>query len=452
LPARDSQARNDSQWRQGMYKSRAWSIAGTGFIAIFAACGAGSSAPGSTSSGTGLASCLGTITVATDLPLTGGDATDGPPVEEAAHLAVTQANANKTLGGCTLRYESKNDATVAENGNNPAQGAANIAALAADTSVVGVVGPFDPDVAEAEIPVASKAHLPLISPSNTNPGLTQPGSYPSIDTSALYAGGVHSYFRTIPTDTGQGQILAYVAYHELRAKDAYVFDDQETYGQGLASFFTTDFAKYGGTVVGSASLPGSTTNFSQQLADAKSKGAQVIFFGGTSSNGCGLLRSQMPAAGLSRIPELGGDGCQDAEFITDAGSAAPGSEVTSAPDISKLASSAQFYKDFRATYHEDATESPYTPYSYDAMNALIRAIKSTLEASGGQPPSDSQTFRDDVIAQLHQISYQGATGTITFDANGDTTNIEFSLNVISGGTWTAKENLVLRDGTVFKAS
>ena len=434
-----------------MQRSRAWSIAGIGFMAVFAACGT-SSTSGSGNTGAGLAGCNGTITVATDLPLTGGDATDGPPVEKGAHLAVTQANANKTLGGCTLKYVSKDDSSVAKNGHDPAQGAANITTLAADTSVVGVVGPFNSSVALAEIPVASKAHLPLISPSNTNPGLTQAGSYPSIDTNSLYAGGVHSYFRTIATDTSQGQILAYVAYNEIKAKNAYVFDDQEAYGQGLASFFKTDFTKYGGTVVGTASLPGSTTDFSQQLADAKSKGAQVIFFGGTSGNGCGLLRSQMPAAGLSAIPLLGGDGCQDTKFITDAGSAAPGSEVTSAPDVSKLASAAQFYKDFKAAYNEDGTESPYTAYGFDAMNSLIQAIKATLEANGGQPPSDSQTFRDDVIAQLHKISYPGATGTITYDSNGDTLNIEFSLYSISSGAWAAKESLVVKNGSVSKVS
>lgn len=407
-------------------------------IAALSACGTSSTSSSSSGSGNSgnLASCQGSITVATDLPLTGGDATDGPPVEKAAHLAVTQANANKTLGGCTLKYVSKDDATVLKNGHDPAQGAANLTALSSDTSVVGVVGPFNSSVAVAEIPVASQNHLALISPSNTNPGLTQAGTNPDVNTTSLYP-GPHTYFRTIGTDITQGQILSYVATTELKATKAYAIDDQETYGKGLSTFFQKYFQQDGGTIVGSASLPGTTKQFQTQIADAQSKGAQVIFFGGTSGNGCGVLRSQMPAS----LPLLGGDGCQDDKFITDAGSNANGSEVTSAPDASKLPTATKFYSDFQSAYNEPGTESPYTPYGFDAMNALIQAIKSVLVANGGQPPSDSQTFRDDVVQQLHSINYSGATGTVAFDQNGDTTHAGFSLYTISGTAWSPKELL-----------
>jgi branched-chain amino acid transport system substrate-binding protein len=405
-------------------------------IAALSACGTSSGPSASGSGGGSLASCQGTISVATDLPLTGGDATDGPPVEKAAHLAVTQANANKALGGCTLKYTSKDDATVLKNGHDPAQGAANITALSSDQSVVGVVGPFNSNVAVAEIPVASQNHLALISPSNTNPGLTQTGTNPDVNTASLYP-GPHTYFRTIGTDITQGEILSYVATNELKYTKAYVIDDQETYGRGLATFFKKYFAQDGGTVVGTASLPGATKQFQTQISDAQSKGAQVIFFGGTSGNGCGVIRSQMPAS----VPLLGGDGCQDDKFITDASSNAAGSEVTSAPDASKLPTATTFYTDFKSTYNEDGTESPYTPYGFDSMNALIAAIKAVLLANGGQPPSDAQTFRDDVVQQLHSLNYSGATGTLAFDKNGDPTHPGFSLYTISGSKWAPKELL-----------
>lgn len=409
---------------------------GAATLVVVSACGT-STATSSSGGGAGaLASCRGTITVATDLPLTGGDSTDGPPVQKAAQLAFEQANANDVLGGCKLKYVSKDDATVLKNGHDPAQGAANLTALSSDQSVVGVVGPFNSNVAVAEIPVASQNHLALISPSNTNPGLTQAGSNPDVNTNSLYP-GPHTYFRTIGTDITQGEILAYVATKELNATKVYAIDDQETYGKGLSTDFQKYFAQDGGTIVGNSSLPGSTKQFQTQIADAQSKGAQAIFFGGTSGNGCGILRSQMPAT----LPELGGDGCQDDKFITDAGSNALGAEVTSAPDASKLASATQFYSDFKARWNEDATESPYTPYGFDAMNILIQAIKATLVANGGQPPSDSTTFRDDVVAQLHQVSYKGAVGTTSFDNNGDTTNPAFSLYVISANKWSAKELL-----------
>jgi branched-chain amino acid transport system substrate-binding protein len=411
-------------------------------IAALSACGTTTTTSSSSGGGGGnLSSCQGTITVATDLPLTGGDATDGPPVEKAAHLAVTQANANKVLGGCTLKYVSKDDATVLKNGHDPAQGAANITALSSDQSVVGVVGPFNSSVAVAEIPVASQNHLAMISPANTNPGLTQAGTNPDVNTTSLYP-GPHTYFRTIGTDITQGQILAYVASKELNFTKAYAIDDQETYGTGLSNFFQKYFAQDGGTIVGTASLPGTTKDFHTQVADAQSKGAQVIFFGGTSGNGCGILRSQMPAS----LPELGGDGCQDDKFITDASSNALGAQVTSAPDASKLPTATKFYSDFKSTYNEDGTESPYTPYGFDCMNAIIQAIQAVLVANNGQPPSDSQTFRDAVVTQLHQISYSGAGGTVAFDQNGDATHKDFSLYVINGTKWSPKE-LLTADST-----
>ena len=414
---------------------------GVAGIAALAACGTSNSTSSSSGGSGNLSSCHGTITVATDLPLTGGDSTDGPPVQQAAQLAVEQANSKKTLGGCTLKYESKDDATVAANGHDPVQGKANITALASDPTLMGVVGPFNSGVAVAEIPVASQNHLALISPSNTNPGLTQVGANPAIDTNSLYP-GPHTYFRTIATDTNQAEILAYVATKELNATKAYAIDDQQTYGRGLRLLFEKYFQQDGGTIVdpGANSLPGTTHDFSTQVSDAQSKGAQVIFFGGTSGTGCGVLRSQMPAS----LPELGGDGCQDGKFLTDAGSHANGAEATSAPDVSKVASSAQFNSDFKNRYGADPyANSPYTPYGYDAMNILIQAIKRVLVANGNQPPSDSQTFRDDVVAQLRQTSYDGAVGHTSFDQNGDTTNTGFTLYQVSGGAWTAKEKLIV---------
>jgi branched-chain amino acid transport system substrate-binding protein len=416
-------------------------LIGVAGIAALAACGTANNTTTSSGGSGNLASCSGTITVATDLPLTGGDSTDGPPVEQAAHLAAEQANTNKTLGGCTLKYVSKDDATVAANGHDPVQGKANLTALASDPTVVGVVGPFNSGVAVAEIPVASQNHLAMISPSNTNPGLTQVGTNPAIDTASLYP-GPHTYFRTIATDTNQAEILAYVATTELKATKAYAIDDQQTYGHGLRLLFEKYFTAAGGTILdpGANSLPGTTKDFSQEVSDAGSKGAQLIFFGGTSGTGCGILRSQMPAS----LPELGGDGCQDGKFLTDASANANGAEATSAPDVSKVATSQQFNTDYKTRFGADAyVNSPYTPYGYDAMNILIQAIKAVLVANGGQPPADSNTFRDAVVTQLRKVQYSGAVGQTSFDQNGDTTNTGFTLYQVSGGAWTAKEKLVV---------
>jgi branched-chain amino acid transport system substrate-binding protein len=425
------------------------SIGTVAALGVLAACGTSSTPTSSSGGATGIAGCHGTITVATDLPLTGGDATDGPFPQLAAELAVNQAIAHKLLGGCTLKYVSKDDSTVLKNGHDPAQGAANITALASDATVMGVVGPFNSSVALAEIPVASTNHLAIISPSNTNPCLTAVVPVCSdptinINTASLYT-GPHTYFRVIASDVQQSEIDAYIAFKVIPATKVYVFDDQEAYGRGLALLFKKYYTADGGTVVGSASLPGNTTTFSTQISLAKSEGAQAIFFGGTTGNGCGLVRRDMGSAGFN-VPLLGGDGCQDTKFISDANSGAntseaEGSYATSAPDVTKLASSATFFSQYAAAYsskpapYNDGTKEPYTAYGYDAMNILLQAIHAVLVANGGQPLSSPQAFRDAVVAQLHNTSYDGALGHTTFDANGDTTNTGFTLYKVTSGNW-----------------
>ena len=76
----------------------------------------------------------------------------------------------------------------------------------------------------------------------------------------------------------------------------YIFDDQETYGAGLATLFKQFYAANGGTVVGTASLPGTTTDFKTQMNDAKSKGADIVMFGGLTSTGAGCARRDMIAS------------------------------------------------------------------------------------------------------------------------------------------------------------
>jgi branched-chain amino acid transport system substrate-binding protein len=426
-----------------------FSIATIAALGALAACGTSSTPTSSSSGPSGIAGCKGTITVATDLPLTGGDVTDGPYVQLAAKLAVTQATASKLLGGCTLKYISKDDSTIVKGGHDPAQGAANITALASDATVMGVIGPFNSSVALAEIPVASQSGLALISPSNTNPCLTVVVAVCSdptikINTASLYTSG-HTYFRVIASDVQQGAIDAYVAAKVLKATKTYVFDDQEAYGRGIALLFTKDYTADGGTIAGSASLPGTTKTFATQISLAKSEGAQLVYFGGTSGNGCGLVRRDMGTAGFN-VPLLGGDGCQNQLFITQANSGSKPSEAeggyaTSAPDVTKLSSSAKFYSDYAAAYASvggklaNAMNEPYTAYGYDAMNILLQAIRAVLVQNGGQPPASSTTFRSDVVAALHTTNYSGAVGQTSFDANGDTTNTGFTLYKVESGAW-----------------
>jgi branched-chain amino acid transport system substrate-binding protein len=402
-----------------------------------AACGTSSTSSSGQASG-----CTGTVTVATELPVSGNDASDGVPTQNGAVLAVDQANANHTLNGCTLTVISKDDTSAATGAHDPTQGASNMTALTGNQAVVGVVGAFNSNVCEAEQTIANDADLVMISPSCTNPGLTIPGSSSSIDTSSLRPTGKITFFRVCTTDIGQGAGLAQVATKTLKDTKAYVFDDQETYGQGLAATFKTDFVADGGTVVGTASLPGSTTDFTSELTQAKSDGATLIFFGGTSSNGGGIIRKQMGDIGLGSVDFLGGDGIQDTQFFTEAGTAGDGAYSTvAAPNPADLSSATAFVSAYKAKF--GSAPGAYSANAYDAMNIIIQAIKKAIQSNGGKLPTSPSTFREAVRANVASIHYSGAIGATSFDSNGDTTNKLLTLWKGSGGQWTYVSTLTV---------
>jgi branched-chain amino acid transport system substrate-binding protein len=410
-------------------------ILGVVSLAVLAGCGTSNNTNNTTGGGGGgLSACSGSVSVASDLPVSGSDASDGKPTENGARLAVTQATNNKLLGGCSINFVAKDDASVALGKHDPQQGAQNITELAGDQSVLGVVGPFNSNVALAELPIANKANLVQISPSNTNPGLTIVGSNPDINTASLKPTGTTTYYRVCTTDIGQGKADAQEAAQTLGLKKVYVFDDQETYGKGLADQFTKFYTAAGGTVVKRVSLPGDTKIFNVQITEIKNLGADGVFFGGTSSNGGGIIKKAMADANLTSVKYIGGDGIVDNEFFTEAGASAEGAYGSvAAPDPTKLDSAKQFVTDYTAAY--GSAPGAYSANAYDAMNILLQAIKTAITDNGGKLPTSATAFRESVRKNVGAINYSGAIGTTTFDANGDTSNVLLTIFVAQGGKW-----------------
>ena len=421
-----------------MHHHRLIPLAGVAALLAMSACGTTTTS----TNGNATANCTGVIHVASDLPVSGNDASDGKPTENGARLAVEQANSKKTFGGCTVQFDAKDDASVALGKHDPNLGAQNIAALVGDASIVGVVGPFNSSVAKTELPIANNAGLTMVSPSNTNPGLTIVGSNPDIDTTTLrpHMDKVN-YFRVCTTDIGQGKGLADTAFNKLKLKKAFVIDDAETYGVGLAKEFSADFKKDGGTVADSVSLPGSTKDFKDTLNKAKGDGVDVVFFGGTSSNGGGIVRKQMADVGLTAA-FMGGDGIVDDEFFTESGAAGNGAYGTvAAPAPDQLSSAKQFVTDYKAKFSSDPT--PYSANGYDAMNIILAAAKKAIDDNGGALPGDPKAFREAVRVNMTKTDFTGAIGHTTFDKNGDTTNVLLTLEKGVGGKWAFDSSISL---------
>src|SRR2546421_7144032 len=285
-------------------------------LAILVACGSGTTGSGGGATPTASGSAI--IKVATDLPVSGKDESSGKPAEDGAHLAVNQANANHTIPGITLQFVPKDD--VGPSGtHDPTAGAANVTSLVSDALVAGIVGPFNSSVAKAEMPISNQAPIAQISPANTNPCLTK-------DTDASGCSGKNnllptlrptnkvSYFRVATTDDHQGPAGADYLFKQ-GAKKAYVIDDAETYGIGIANTFVGEWKKLGGTVLGHSSEPGTTTSFVSLLTQVASMHPDAIYFGGVDSTGGTLIRQQMlQVPALKSLPYAGGDGIVTPSF------------------------------------------------------------------------------------------------------------------------------------------
>src|SRR6266851_3293529 len=279
-------------------------------LAILTACGAGTStgSGGSTPSSGPIV-----LKIATDLPVSGADESSGKPAEDGAHLAVNQANANHTIPGYTLVFDPQDD--VGPSGiHDPAVGARNVTSLISDALVAGIVGPFNSSVAKAEMPITNQAPLAQISPANTNPCLTKDTAASGCSGSSnllptLRPTGKVSYFRIATTDDHQGPAGADYLYKTLGLKKAYVIDDAETYGIGIANSFTDEWKTDGGTVLGRSSEPATTTSYVSLLTQIATTHPDVIYFGGLDSTGGILIRQQMlQVPTLKNTPMGGGDG------------------------------------------------------------------------------------------------------------------------------------------------
>jgi branched-chain amino acid transport system substrate-binding protein len=363
------------------------------------------------------ASAATTLKIGIDLPTSGADATQGIPTRNGAVLAIEEANAKGLPGGNKLEADSLDDAV--QGVHDPAQGAQNIKTFIADPTVLGVVGPFNSNVAKAEIPLTNDAGLAQISPSNTNTGLTKGDDAKTLRSSHP---DTIAYFRVCTTDDRQGAAGAEFA-RKLGFKKVFVIDDNETYGKGLADVFEADFAKLGGTVLGHEHITKNQQDFKALLTKVHSLGPDAIFFGGTTASGGGLVRKQMPDVGLGSVAYIGGDGISDAEFIKQTGSAADNSYYTvAAPETSKLASAKVFIAAYKKRYGSEP--GPYSANAYAAAQIIIAAI-----VKSGANPTRADVLKN--VAATTNIDTP--IGTIGFDKNGDTTAPILSFYAIRSG-------------------
>jgi branched-chain amino acid transport system substrate-binding protein len=372
-----------------------------------------------------------TISIGADLPLTGAEGAAGLSTLNGARFFV---HSHPTLDGFNIAVDARDDPFSAT--RDTTRAVSNVQALIAQPTVLAVIGPFDANVARAQIPIANRAHLALVSPGTSSRCLTKVPFLPSAlnparteisckmaglpTPSELRPAGVNNFFRLSTTDDLQGPAAADYAWKQLHLQRVAVLTDREAYGQALADGFIATFNRFGGTVVARQDIdltkPLDAGSF---LRGAKTDGAHGVYFGGTSSNHACTLLTQIAGVLGPDAPLLGGDGIAlDPSCIADAGASATSIYATvPAADAERIDSARAVITAFKAAYGRPEDFGPYTVAAYDATAIIYDALDRAIKAAGGTMPA-----RDSVVAELAATTaFSGATGKFGFDPQGDTT-------------------------------
>ncbi|GAA1983071.1 branched-chain amino acid ABC transporter substrate-binding protein [Kitasatospora viridis] len=390
------------------------SVALTGALTVTACGSRGGSSGGSSSSGDL------TVTIGVDAPLSGQNSATGLGIQYGVQIAVDDANKNNTVPGVKFKVKALDDQA------QPGIGQQNATALVGDSSVLGVIGPLNSGVAQSMQQVFQTADLVEISPSNTNPALTQGPNWASGNKVRPFK----TYFRTATTDALQGAFAAQYAYDTAGKRKAFVVDDKQDYGAGLASIFQSSFTKDGGSIAGTDHVNTGDKDFSTLVTKIKNSGADMLYYGGQYDE-AQLITKQLKDAGAN-IPLMGGDGIYSATYITTAGTEAEGDLATSVGiPVDTLPSAQDFVAKYKAAKYP-GDYGTYGGYSYDAALAIIKSIGKSMGSGGKTLPTRAQ-----VVTGVQNADFDGIAGHVSFDQYGDTTDKQLTVYQVKSGKWVS---------------
>ena len=378
-------------------------------------CGSRSSDSGTSSdSGSNKVAKIGVIA-----PLSGDLAALGKGIQNSVDLAIKQANESKAIPGWTLEISAQDDEAKPDVGKNAAT------KLASDKDVVGVVGTLNSSVAQSVQPVLAAADITQVSPANTNPSLTQGADFATAP-KRTYA----TYFRTCTTDSIQGPFAAQYLFNTAGIKEVATVHDKKTYGQGLVEAFTKEFEKLGGKVVAAETINPDDDKYDAVISKIKPANPAAVYYDGEYPQGAPFSQ-QMKAAGLN-VPLMGGDGLYSGKYMELAGATADGDLATSvgAP-TDTLASAKEFVDAYGKGGYADPYEA-YGAYAYDAANAIIEALKTSLKDA-----KSAEEARKATVEAMSKVKFSGVTGDVAFDEYGDTTSRVLTVYGVKGGKWEA---------------
>jgi branched-chain amino acid transport system substrate-binding protein len=345
------------------------------------------------------------VTLGITLPLTGADADDAAFIKNGFMTAIEEANAKGGVAGYKINVVVYDSGTATAGQYDPAQAATNTKKLVADPTVVANLGPEMSGEGKAMTPILSEADLATITPSSTNPDITNPAM-----AAQFKPKGKAIYFRTVTTDAFQGPNMANFYALNLKVKSIFVLDDSGAYGVGIADSFQKQAEKIGIKVLGRDQVNPKEADYTTILTKIKALKPDALYYGGVAQAGVKLAKQAYDI-----IPDMikgGGDGIQGGSFLKGGGfPAVEGWYSTNAgPHLVEDAAAQDFVKKYQSTYK--TVPDDYSITAYDGALVVLDAIK-RVAASG------KEVNRSNVRDAMQTSNLTTLQGVVSFDENGD---------------------------------
>lgn len=269
--------------------------------------------------------------------------------------------------------------------------------------VIAIIGDLCSGSTLAAVPLAAEAKIPVVSATSTNPALTNAGPY---------------FSRTIPSDSFASEFTADLLYKKTKITKLAIIHSDDTYGVGLNDAVSAAFKALGGTVVATESFKNEATDLAGQVARIQAAKPEALYLVTSSSVSWVALMQKMKDVGLS-IPVYSAESLKDLTFIKDAGALAEGLYIIAVSEGSDA-----YIEKYQGAYATDP--GLYSAQAYDAARVVVEALN-TGAAAG-----------EDMRAAIRKVTFDGASGTIKFDANGDVSP-NFSVYKVVDGKFRVQD-------------
>lgn len=331
--------------------------------------------------------------------MTGGQATFGISTHNGIDLAIKKINVAGVKG-------KKFQLISMDDQGKPEEAATAVTKLITQNKVIAILGEVASSISLAMGPIAQNYKIPMISPSSTNPKVTEIGDY---------------IFRVCFIDPFQGTVMAKFASENLKFKKvALLTDIKNDYSVGLSKYFAETFKKMGGEIVAEQSYSAGDIDFKAQLTSLRGKNPQAIFVPGYYTE-VGLIARQAKELGL-KVPLMGGDGWDSPKLKEIGQKAIEGSYFSNHySEESKEPHVQAFIAEFKQAY--GVVPDGLAALGYDSMMILADAVNRAADFTPAAIKDQIATTKD----------FQGVTGKITIDANRNVTKAAVVLKVIDTG-------------------